>query len=475
MTKNERRLLIGLGVLGLVMIMGSMALAGALVVTLQSRSPATAAAQVQETTQTGVQTALTNIVDEARSVADEAKQKAAAAKAKAAEEARVRDELASRQSLPLRALSRDAQGVDLASLYDQVNPGVVSILVTATVDNPFGNGQFQQQGAGSGFLIDADHIVTNNHVVDTAKTVEVVFYDGERREGTVVGTDRFSDLAVIQVKDMPSTARPLPLVARFDDLDVGQPVIAIGNPFGLENTMTYGIISAMGRVIPSGMTRFSIPKVIQTDAPVNPGNSGGPLLNLQGEVVGVNAQINTNNVGPSGPANSGVAFAIPSAIVEKVAPALISQGQYEWSYLGVTGNNIDLELQQENQLPTTHGAYILQVLASGPSAGLLKGASNVDQTTGLDSQDQSEGEPQDQPGLQIIPIPDPRQQSMQAPVTPIGGDVVVSVDGQPVRSFEDLLTYIALETVPGQTIELTLLRDGQEVTVPVKVGARPTS
>lgn len=472
MTKNERRLLIGLGVLGLVIIMGSMALAGALVVTLQGRSTASAAAQVADSTQTGVQTALSNIVDEARSVADEAKLKAAAARAKAADETRVREELASRRVLPLRALSRDAQDIDLADLYEQVNPGVVSLNVTAAVDNPFGNGQFRQQGTGSGFLLDDEHIITNNHVVNTAKTVEVVFYDGERREGTVIGTDQYSDLAVIKVSDMPSTARSLPLVARFEDLEVGQPVIAIGNPFGLDNTMTYGIISAMGRVIPTGVTRFSIPKVIQTDAPVNPGNSGGPLLNLQGEVVGVNAQINTNNIGPSGPANSGVAFAIPAAIVEKVVPALIRQGDYEWSYLGVSGSGIDLDLQKANKLPSTRGAYIQQVLPNGPSAGLLRGANNVDQASGIENPADSELE--ETPGMQIIPIPNPRQVP-QVAETPVGGDVVVRVDGQPVRSFEDLLSYIALETVPGQTIELTVLRGGEEVTVSVRVGARPKS
>ncbi len=464
MTKTERRLLIGLGILGLVMVVGSMALAGAMVVALQN-SPATTASAAPKA---GVQAALTNIASEVEEKADEAKVKAEQARREASEQSRVREALTGRQRLPLAVRSSDAALADLATLYEQVNPGVVSINVRTTVDSPFGN-DIPQAGTGSGFLYDDTHIVTNNHVVEGAETVEVVFYDNDRREGRVVGTDPFSDLAVVEVKDMPATARPLPLVADFDRLKVGQPVIAIGNPFGLENTMTYGIISAMGRVIPSGRTRYSIPKVIQTDAPVNPGNSGGPLLDLQGQVVGVNAQINTTNVGPSGPANSGVAFAIPAAIVQKVAPSLISKGEYDWAYLGVTGSGIDLEMKKANNLASTRGAYIQQVVAGGPSAGLLKGATNVADTATTELQPQ-----QGENGMQIIPIPNPGQRQALNEV-PVGGDVVVAVDGQPVNAFEDMLTYIALETVPGQTVELTVLRDGQQITVPVTVGKRPTS
>jgi serine protease Do len=467
MTKNERRLLIGLGVLGLVMVMGSMAVAGAMVMALRSTAPTTASAPAQ----TGVQAALTNITSEVKQKVDEAKTKADEAQLRAAEQARVQGTLANRQSLPLTTQSRSLAQADLATLYEQVNPGVVSILVNTTVASPFGGQSVPQRGAGSGFVIDDKHIVTNNHVVTDAKTVEVVFYDNEHREGRVVGTDPFADLAVVEITDMPATARALPLAAHFDDLKVGQPVIAIGNPFGLENTMTYGIISAMGRVIPSGMSKYSIPKVIQTDAPVNPGNSGGPLLDMQGEVVGVNAQINTTNVGPSGPANSGVAFAIPSAIVQKVVPSLISGGKYDWAYLGVTGSGIDLDLQKANNLPSTRGAYIQSVVANGPSAGLLKGATNVAST---DTAVVPQSGQQDGNGLQIIPIPNPSTQ-VQQDVTPVGGDVVIAVDGRPVNTFEDMLTYIALETVPGQTVELTVLRDGTETKVPVKLGQRTTN
>jgi len=303
--------------------------------------------------------------------------------------------------------------------------------------------------------------VTNDHVAEGATEVEVVFANGDRRAGTVVGTDAFSDLAVIRVDEMPAFARPLPLTTSFDALKVGQPVVAIGNPFGLNSTMTYGIISALGRVIES-QTQFSIPQAIQTDAAINPGNSGGPLLDLRGQVIGVNAQISTTNFGSGGtPGNSGVGFAIPSAIVARVAPAIIRDGRYEWSYLGVHGTRvITLDMVEANGLADAHGAYILAVEESGPSAGKLEGATNAAQAAPLPQTDEN--------GLQVLPV-----QPGGASQTPVGGDVIVAVDGQPVGSFDDLLTYVALETAPGQSIELTVLRDGREIPVSITVGERP--
>jgi 2-alkenal reductase len=415
--------------------------------------------------------------------AAEAGARADAAARELADRSRVDEVLADRKALPLAAGALGLGQADLVTLFEQVEPGVVSLNVESEVQSPFGEQGFRQSGTGSGWLFDESHIVTNNHVVEGAETVEVVFYDGERREGRVIGTDRFSDLAVLEVADMPSTARDLPTEDRFDDLKVGQPVIAIGNPFGLENTMTYGIISALGRTIranPStGGPVFSIPKVIQTDAPVNPGNSGGPLLNLQGEVIGVNAQISTNNVSPmGGAANSGVAFAIPSTIVQKVVPALISGGSYDWSYLGVSGSSIDLGMQKANNLSSTRGAYIQQVVDGGPSAGVLTGASNLaaveDEAQSDEEGQEGQGIPGLPPGMQIVPIPQPGERQ-RSQVTPVGGDVVVAIDGQTVGSFEDMLTYVALETVPGQTVELTILRGGQEIKVPVTLGKRPTN
>jgi serine protease Do len=337
-------------------------------------------------------------------------------------------------------------GADLSALYDAANPGVVSLIVTQ--NNPLMGGT--ATGAGSGFVYDAQHIITNNHVVNGAQDIEVLFFDGDRRTATVVGTDVYSDLAVVKVDDMPPTARALTIVADFNALKVGQPVVAIGNPFNKNNSMSFGIISALGRTMPDGATSFAIPQTIQTDAAINPGNSGGPLLNLRGEVIGVNAQINTTNFSAGGtPGNSGVGFAIPASIVAKVAPALIAKGSYAWPYLGVTGGSIGVETAKANNLPDTHGAYISCVQGAGPSNGQLDGAENMQFSA--DCQ---------------------RASSTTGDEVPRGGDVVVAIDGTEVKSFDDLLSYIALETQPGQKVRLTVLRDGKEQDVEVTLGNR---
>jgi len=205
---------------------------------------------------------------------------------------------------------------------DNMNPGVVNIQV-------FVDGALGGQGAGSGFILDeAGHIVTNNHVVDQADAVTVIFYNGFEANAEIIGLDDDSDLAVLQVEEMAGGAIPLPL-GDSNQLSAGQWVVAIGNPFSLGGSITLGIVSAVGRSIPSGVTPFAIPEAIQTDAAINPGNSGGPLLNLQGQVVGVNAQIRTTGVVP---ANSGVGFAVPVNVVRQVVPVLIAQGQYQWPW-----------------------------------------------------------------------------------------------------------------------------------------------
>ena len=347
-----------------------------------------------------------------------------------------------REPLPLPAAS---QGVapDFTRIYQQVNPGVVSINVGQQ-----NSGMFNAQGSGSGFVYDARHIVTNNHVAGSSNTVRVVFFDQSERVGTVVGADADSDLAVIRVDDMPLSARALPLLADFDALQVGESVAAIGNPFSFANTMTSGIISALGRTIPvdpGQMGGFSIPETIQTDAAINPGNSGGPLVNARGEVIGVNAQIRTNGVA----ANAGIGFAIPSNIVAKIVPSLIDDGDHEWSYLGVQGMSLNSDVVSLNNLPEdTFGAFIRCVPSNGPSRSRLRGTRG---TEGF-------------PSCDGIPASND---------TFIGGDVVVAVDDEPVASFDDLLSYIAIETSPGQTIELTVLRDGQEIVVPIVLAERP--
>jgi S1-C subfamily serine protease len=319
----------------------------------------------------------------------------------------------------------------LESLYKQSNPAVVSLTV-----------EIQQAGqigevSGSGFIIDDQgHIVTNNHVVSGAQLVIVSFYDGTQSRASIVGTDVDSDLAVVQVDKLLEDAHPIPL-GDSDGVLPGDWVIAIGNPFTLSSTMTVGVVSAVGRTIPTGVTPFSIPEAIQTDAAINPGNSGGPLIDLQGEVIGVNAQIATGG----GRANAGVGFAIPANIVRRVVPALIKSGSYEWPWLGVEGRGVDLFIMEANRLDSQKGAYIGVVDQGGPAekAG-LRGSTG---TTAID-------------GINV----------------PIGGDVVVSINGKSIGDFNDLVAEIASQN-PGDQVDLTIIRNGQQRNVTVQLAPRP--
>jgi len=320
----------------------------------------------------------------------------------------------------------------LTNLYNQLNPGVVNIQV-------FINQGLGAQGAGSGFILDdSGHIVTNNHVVADADTVTVIFYNGFESSAQVIGVDDDSDLAVLQVEQMTDGAHPLPL-GDSTQLEAGQWVVAIGNPFSLGGSITLGIVSAVDRSIPSGVTPFAIPQAIQTDAAINPGNSGGPLLNLNGEVVGVNAQIRTTS---SVPANSGVGFAVPVNVVRRVVPVLIDQGSYQWPWLGVNQPaSVNLLLAQANDLPTQQGVYIHQVVPDGPAARAgLQGSSGSTAVNGLD--------------------------------IPTGGDVILQVNGEPLNNLDELLEAIAFSS-PGDNLALTVLRNGQQQEVTVTLDARP--
>ena len=334
-------------------------------------------------------------------------------------------------SNPLLTTSEEAI---LVEMYKHINGSVVTI-VTYAGDN----GLVVTSGQGSGFLYDTDgHIITNSHVVHGSEQIEVVFPNGLTENGQIVGQDLHSDLAVVKVENFPEEAQPLPL-GNMDEVAVGQTAIALGNPFGLGGTLTRGIISALGRTIPA-LTPFSIPQAIQTDAPINPGNSGGPLLNLAGEVIGVNAQIET---GGTSRANSGVGFAIPVSIISRVIPALIQDGKYEWSWLGVVGGNINALVREAMDLPVDSGAYISEVVQDGPAdtAGLH---GSTDQVTVNDR------------------------------VIEVGGDVIIGIDGISVSTFEDILIYIALNTHPGQNVELTIVRDGKTQDISLTLEPRPT-
>jgi 2-alkenal reductase len=321
----------------------------------------------------------------------------------------------------------------LVDLYPRINPSVVNI--TVYLDQ---NGELATYAQASGFVYDDQgHVITNAHVVHGTDAVEVTFSDGLIREATLVGEDLNSDLAVIQV-ELPAGVTPIPL-GTMDELAVGQTVVAIGNPFGYEGTLTRGVISALGRTIPA-LTIFSIPQAIQTDAAINPGNSGGPLLNLKGEVIGVNAQIETNGTSES---NLGVGFAIPVSLMHRVVPALIDSGHYDWPWLGVSGYTVNPPLVKAMSLPVEQGAYVSTVTDGGPAlaAGLVG-------TTETITQDGRAVE--------------------------VGGDVITAIDGQPVKTFDDMLVYLSLQTSPGQEVTLTILRDGQYQDVKLQLGTRPS-
>ena len=311
----------------------------------------------------------------------------------------------------------------LISLYQQVNPSVVYIIVSAT-------------SSGSGFVYSEDgYVITNNHVVAAGRSYEVVFASGERRRANLVGADADSDLAVLQVDELPDGVKPLPL-ADAEGIQVGQLAVAIGNPFGEQGSMSLGIVSGLGRSLPSqrattaGST-YSLPQVIQTDAPINPGNSGGPLLNLEGEVIGVNAAI-ASATGT----NSGVGFSIPVAAVLQIVPNLIKDGKYVYPYMGASfDNEVSLDEQAVYGVPQTQGAYVVSVTPDGPA-----------DEAGLRGADPQTGE---------------------------GGDLIVDIDGQQIGDFSDLNTYLVFHTQVGQTIQITVLRDGERVVLPLRLGARP--
>ena len=314
----------------------------------------------------------------------------------------------------------------LQGIYENVNPSVVNIRV--------GQSNQGQGGQGSGFVWDkAGHIVTNNHVIAGAGAISVTFADGTVATATLVGADPDSDLAVLKVNVPAGQLKPLPL-ADSTKVKVGQVAVAIGNPFGLEGTMTAGIVSAIGRALPAESVNgptYSIPNVIQTDASINPGNSGGALVNDLGQLVGVTSAI----ISPSG-TSAGIGFAIPSSIVSKVVPDLITSGAYEHPYLGISGTSLTPDIAQSLGIDTSRrGAVVLSVTSGSPAAQAgLRGSTNGQSAT--------------------------------------GSDVIVAVDGKAVRGFDELSAYLFEQTRVGQTVKLAILRGGSEQTVSVTLVAR---
>lgn len=355
------------------------------------------------------------------------------------------------QSAPTSADIADVQvpsdGI-FADIYRDVSPSVVSINVVARRD---GNDMFEQEqpaiGSGTGFVLDNEgHIMTNNHVVDGATNIEVSFVDGTLASARVIGLDPDSDLAVIQA-ELPQEDLDALQPVRFGDsssLEIGQSVLAIGSPFGQRWTLTSGIISALDRSI-QGLTDFSIGGVIQTDAAINPGNSGGPLLNLDGEVIGVNSQIVSATR-----SNSGIGFAVPGNLAQRVARDLIDSGFVNYSYLGITGRNVDLALIQAFELANdTQGVLVAEAVAGGPAS---------------------------RAGLESARF-DEEEQALDVRTAPDSADIITAINGEPLTGINELVTYLAAETQPGDTITLTVLRLGdgfvEERTFDVRLTPRP--
>ena len=363
-------------------------------------------------------------------------------------------------------------------LYNRLNPSVVNIqvvsegtqqnilpfeLIPQDPDDPdfelpegFPEG-FQedgdpipQQSQGSGFVYDNQgHIITNNHVVADAINITVIFSDDTEAEATVVGTDPGSDIAVIKVDVDADRLFPV-VIGNSDDLQVGELVATIGNPFGLSGSMSTGIVSGLGRLLPGGASapggqRFNIPDIIQTDAAVNPGNSGGPLLNLSGEVIGVNTAIQTNGSTPFGgtPTFGGISYVVPSNIVTQVVPQLIESGEIVYPWLGISGTTLDDDLAEAMDLPAgQNGVLVFFVVEDSPAEEAdLRGSEEEVEINGLRAF--------------------------------VGGDIIVQMNDETINDFDDLLTYIVRETSVGQTVTLKILRDGELQDVELTLQARP--
>jgi S1-C subfamily serine protease len=329
------------------------------------------------------------------------------------------------------------------AVYEQSGPSVVNITSLAYVYNWF-SGTVPEEGTGSGFVYDSEgHILTNYHVVEGADELTVTLSTGEEYKATVVGADSSNDLAVLWIDAGVKLPSPLPL-ADSETLHVGQTVLAIGSPYGLQQTLTTGVVSALGRVIESPEANQFIGEVIQTDAAINPGNSGGPLLDTEGRVIGINSQI----LSSSG-SSAGIGFAISSNTIRRVVPQLIAYGSYQHAWLGIhtidlSKSTADILRQAGASLTVNQGVLVATFDAGSPArdAGVRAGT---------------------------------RQTRIGPYLIPLGGDIIVAVNGAAVESMADLTVYLEMETVVGQTVRLTVVRGASQLEIPVVLAARPAS
>jgi len=337
-------------------------------------------------------------------------------------------------------------------VYNEVLPAVVVVHVA---END------RKVGQGSGFAIDPRTIVTNHHVVDPGSEITVRLADGEWADASVVGSDRHSDLAVLEVDSSVSVSKTLSFVA--SPTPVGAEVVAIGAPFGLSDSLSRGIVSARGRSV-QGLSRFSIPAAIQTDTEVNSGSSGGPLVDLAGDVAGVVFASQGGNVG----------FAVSAALATRVVPELRSTGSYDHSYLGVTILTVEPGIADANGLDRPRGVLVVETTDGGPSDGVLQPSiTGSDDGGGNDGNDSNTDDP---PANGSEPSPDeptPEQPQSGAAAIPTGGDVILAIGGSEINNTDELSRVLALETRPGQTVPIRVLRDGKEVVVDVTLGTLP--
>ena len=323
------------------------------------------------------------------------------------------------------------KSLSLIELFEKSEEGVVRIDVVKI--NSFRGGN----SVGSGFVFDLfGNIITNAHVIDNADNITVTFLDGSQYNASIVGMDKFTDIAVINVEEKPDYLHPLE-IGDSSTLKVGEPVAAIGNPFGLSGSMTSGIVSQIGRLLPSHDTGFSIPNVIQTDAAINPGNSGGPLLNMNGKVMGINTAIQSGT-GQS----AGIGFAVPSNTISKVVPVLITEGKYSHPWIGISGQDINPDLAKIRNLNHSKGFLIVTVIPDSPAemAG-LKGVSEIEK---IDNKEY-----------------------------PKDGDIIISVDGKEVRKISDILIHLQEEKSVGDEMILGIIRNGEQMDIILTLIVRP--
>lgn len=361
-------------------------------------------------------------------------------------------------------LNATAKPLSYTDLFAKVKNSVVE--VTSTISPyartllPPGYNRSQPEALGSGFIIDKEgHVVTNHHVVAGAENVTVTFADGTIYKANVIGSDTYSDVAVLSIDGNVSKDRLVPLpLANSSALAVGEQVAAIGNPYGLSSSFTTGVISGIGRVLPEQLppggnsskisqlfsSPVSIPNVIQTDALINPGNSGGPLLDLKGEVVGMNTATLLN---PSPLSFSGIGLAIPSDTIRQVLPSLIVNGTYIHPWVGITGTDVTPEIASKLGLKEAKGVLIIDIVMDSPAyKARLRGGD--------------------------IPVTDIPGYNQSQPLR-LGGDIIVKIDSQPIQKFDDMLSYLETHKRPGQPVTFTILRDGKITSIDLVLGAKP--